>query len=122
MATYAVQPTPPEGFLGEYANKSANIAYVFAYYIDEKKSTETFKKIHARMFFDGIEDPATGSACVGLLPILTNKTSKAEIIQGEKMGRRSEIYTTMEVGEDGKIAKVTLAGNAVRTMEGTLTV
>ncbi|MBO9477060.1 PhzF family phenazine biosynthesis protein [Shimia sp. R11_0] len=76
--------------------------------------------VHARMFapLDNIpEDPATGSACATLGALLA-KIERApvtlSIIQGEDMGRRSEI--SVQAAQDN----VTVSGRAVKVMEGVL--
>ncbi len=76
--------------------------------------------IHARMFapLDNIpEDPATGSACAALAAFLCDLEKQPlalTVHQGEDMGRSSLIHLTAN-GE-----RVTVAGQAVRVMEGSL--
>ena len=83
-------------------------------------------QIEARMFapLGGIlEDPATGSAAAALVAHLgkLDGTSEAfEISQGVKMGRPSHISARVDV-ENGEPVAVTIAGNAVKVMEGRLT-
>ncbi len=83
-------------------------------------------RIEARMFapLGGIlEDPATGSAAAALVAHLgkLDRTSEAfEISQGVKMGRPSHISARVDV-ENGEPVAVTIAGNAVKVMEGRLT-
>ena len=78
--------------------------------------------INARMFapLDNIpEDPATGSACATIAALLhetMNKPQSLKIRQGEYMGRPSLILATT----DGAPVRVTIAGSAVKTMEGSL--
>lgn len=75
---------------------------------------------HARMFapLDNIpEDPATGSACAALAAFLCDLEGTPlalTVQQGEDMGRPSTIH----LSADG--TSVTVAGQAVRVMEGTL--
>ncbi|CUH53708.1 PhzF family phenazine biosynthesis protein [Shimia marina] len=76
--------------------------------------------VHARMFapLDNIpEDPATGSACATLGALLS-KIEQApvtlSIVQGEDMGRRSEI--SVQAAQDN----VTVSGSAIKVMEGVL--
>lgn len=76
--------------------------------------------IHARMFapLDGIpEDPATGSAAAPLAALLAQSRGPVSLTihQGDDMGRPSRIKLQAAPG------KVTVAGNAVRVMEGRLT-
>lgn len=85
----------------------------FAYVRDETG-------FHGRMFapLDNIpEDPATGSACAtlgALLAQIHNSDQSFTVIQGEDMGRRSEI--AVKAGS----TSVTVSGTARRTMEGQL--
>ncbi|WP_422049824.1 PhzF family phenazine biosynthesis protein [Shimia sp.] len=77
--------------------------------------------VDARMFapLDNIpEDPATGSACAtlgALLHRIEGAPVSLSIVQGEDMGRRSEISVRADS------AGVTVAGSAVRVMSGNLT-
>ena len=82
--------------------------------------------LHARMFapLDGVpEDPATGSASAtvtALLERVEQRPLALTIRQGEDMGRPSLIYTeTVHAGPSCTAIRV--RGNAVRTMEGRLT-
>ena len=83
-------------------------------------------QINARMFqpLGGIpEDPATGSAAAALAAWLgrLDGTSQAfDISQGVEMGRPSVIKASVTV-EDGEPVEVSIAGQAVKVMEGTLT-
>ena len=77
-------------------------------------------EVHARMFapLDGIpEDPATGSAAAALAAVLAASAGPVDLVvhQGHDMGRPSRI--AVSAGPDG----VRVAGRAVRTMEGRLT-
>lgn len=80
--------------------------------------------IHARMFapLDNIpEDPATGSACATLTALLSQIAGKPQTLtihQGEDMGRPSLIQTQ---ALDGDPMPIRVAGSAVQTMTGTLT-
>lgn len=81
-------------------------------------------RIDARMFapLDDIpEDPATGSAAAALAALLTDLDGAPQtlhILQGEDMGRPSHIHASTVLGDP---IAVTIAGNAVQTMAGTLT-
>ncbi len=83
-------------------------------------------QIDARMFapLGGIlEDPATGSAAAALaayLGKLDGRSQSFEISQGVQMGRPSRIEAEVVV-EDGAPVAVSLAGHAVKVMEGRLT-
>lgn len=82
------------------------------------------QKVEARMFapLDNIpEDPATGSACAAVAALLTKTLDQdldLTILQGEAMGRPSHLRAQTKAGS--QIA-VTISGQAVRTMEGVLT-
>jgi len=85
---------------------------------------------HVRMFAPQVgipEDPATGSAAVGLTGIvhhfdrLPDGTHKRIVEQGYEMGRPSQITLTLVV-EAGKLTTVRIGGSAVRVSEGTLQV
>ena len=83
-------------------------------------------RIEARMFapLDGIpEDPATGSAAAALaayLGRLDGASASFEISQGVDMGRPSRISAEITV-ENGAPQAVAIAGEAVKVMEGRLT-
>lgn len=83
---------------------------------------------HARMFAPQVgipEDPATGSAAVGLAGIvqhfdmLPDGTYKRVVEQGYEMGRPSQIVLTLVV-TGGRLATVRIGGSAVRVSEGTM--
>ncbi|KAF9548283.1 putative phenazine biosynthesis protein [Agrocybe pediades] len=80
--------------------------------------------VRTRMFADGIEDPATGSAASTLGGYLATKraqgTHKINILQGVEMGRKSDIELVVEVGNNKEIVKIQLGGGAVEVMEGTV--
>ena len=83
-------------------------------------------RIEARMFspLGGIlEDPATGSAIAALaayLGRLDGESRNFEVSQGVKMGRPSRISAAVTV-ENGTPVEVRVAGQAVKVMEGRLT-
>ncbi|WP_099827573.1 PhzF family phenazine biosynthesis protein [Oceaniglobus indicus] len=82
--------------------------------------------VHARMFapLDNIpEDPATGSAAAALGAFLSQIEDRSLTLlleQGVDMGRPSRIRIDTEV-IDGLCRSVRISGNAVRIMEGRLT-
>ncbi len=84
------------------------------------------KDIRARMFapMSGIpEDPATGSACAALaayLGQLDGVSQQLDIVQGVELGRPSKITAEVMV-ENKEPIMVAIAGRAVKTMEGKLT-
>ena len=80
-------------------------------------------QIDARMFapLDNIpEDPATGSASAALAALLTEELGQdltLNILQGEAMGRPSYIGAATK---HARPVPVTISGQAVRVMQGTL--
>ncbi|KAK6537552.1 hypothetical protein TWF694_011734 [Orbilia ellipsospora] len=94
-------------------------------------------EVRTRMFFDGdMEDPATGSAACALASYLAITRGGdergvdewvVEVTQGVEMGRKSDIGVTVLLekaveGEGRKVSKVLLEGEAVKVMEGVLTI
>ena len=83
--------------------------------------------IRARLFsthFLGLEDPATGSAAASLAAFLGRLDGHSQylsITQGVDMGRPSLIEAAVEVAGGDPVA-VTVGGQAVRVMQGQLTV
>ncbi|KAF9063425.1 hypothetical protein BDP27DRAFT_1232175 [Rhodocollybia butyracea] len=117
----------PDEHLGAWRGFSA--LYVFV--LDDANSQEASERglttVHTRMFEGGFEDPATGSAASTLCGWLAARTLKGpgswkfHVIQGVDMGRESHIELYVEVGRDGEIEKIELAGGAVEAMRGTIT-
>ncbi|EPS45339.1 hypothetical protein H072_685 [Dactylellina haptotyla CBS 200.50] len=94
-------------------------------------------EVRTRMFFDGDqEDPATGSAACALASYLAIVRGgvetgvdewEFEVTQGVEMGRKSDIGVRIELekaveGQARTVKKVFLDGDAVKVMEGVLTV
>ena len=86
------------------------------------------KDIYARMFAPALgipEDPATGSAAVGLAGVLAAREPRAEgsftfqITQGVAMGRPSRLEARAEK-RDGRVVRVKVGGTTVITAEGTM--
>ncbi|KAG6829897.1 hypothetical protein H0H92_003030 [Tricholoma furcatifolium] len=79
-------------------------------------------KLRTRMFDGTLEDPATGSAASTLAGWLSVQRGagkwRFEIEQGVEMGRRSEIFVEVGVGEGDVM--IELGGSAVEVMEGSL--
>jgi trans-2,3-dihydro-3-hydroxyanthranilate isomerase len=95
-----------------------------------RQTVHTTSSFHARMFAPdhGVpEDPATGSAAVGLggvvhrFDALPDGLHKRVIEQGYEMGRPSHIELSLQVG-GGKLETVRIGGHAVRVAEGTIEV
>jgi PhzF family phenazine biosynthesis protein len=97
---------------------------------------EAYRRVHTRMVEHHAEDPATGSAACALASFLTLKLSvedgedkkmfKFQFIQGEDMGRRSDIRVITRVGGGGesrtKLTGVWLGGTAKQVMSGTMVI
>jgi len=102
------------------AFREGNAAYPSGLDFAQFAYVRTGSHIDARMFapLDNIpEDPATGSACATLAALLAEiegRDLSLTIMQGEDMGRPSEITATT------KGTAVTIAGKAVLTMRGEL--
>lgn len=86
------------------------------------------ERIYARMFAPALgilEDPATGSAAVGLAGVLaaryssTDATLTLHIEQGVAMGRPSKLEATAEK-RGGRVVRVKVGGSTVITAEGTM--
>lgn len=99
-------------------------------YLYTRQCEHMSSAFHVRMFAPqmGIpEDPATGSAAVGLAGIvhqfdgLPDGTHKRIVEQGYEMGRPSQIALTLVV-TGGKLTTVRIGGSAVRVSEGMIEV
>ena len=99
------------------------LAYVYTRGSDNPKSS-----FRSRAFAPtgGIpEDPATGSATALLAAQLLNAEAlkdgmhKWQLEQGYEMGRPSDLFLEADVNQ-GKLASVRVAGQAVKVMQGTL--
>jgi trans-2,3-dihydro-3-hydroxyanthranilate isomerase len=99
-------------------------------YLYTRQCEHTANAFHVRMFAPQVgipEDPATGSAAVGLTGVvhhfdrLPDGTHKRIVEQGYEMGRPSQIALTLVV-EAGKLTTVRIGGSAVRVSEGTIEV
>jgi trans-2,3-dihydro-3-hydroxyanthranilate isomerase len=96
----------------------------FCYFIcpDER---EEWHELHARMFFYGGEDPATGSAAgCAVSWIVRHGVAESDeqilIRQGVEMGRPSEIF--VRATRDGEnVTNVRVGGYAVEVLRGTVT-
>ena len=98
------------------------------FFVRSKDRLDGTKVLRTRMIEGTLEDPATGSAAsdlAGYLSIVEGKPKqslKYEIIQGVEMGRRSEIFIEVVMGNDTGIADIYLEGSSVQVMKGTLTI
>ncbi len=103
---------------------------VVGVYLYTRQCEHTASAFHVRMFAPQVgipEDPATGSAAVGLTGVvhhfdrLPDGTHKRIVEQGYEMGRPSQIVLTLVV-DGGKLTTVRIGGSVVRVSEGTMAV
>jgi trans-2,3-dihydro-3-hydroxyanthranilate isomerase len=97
--------------------------YVFSYDV-------TSATAHARMFGGGVgvaEDPATGSAALGLGVWLAtsglvagDSTTAYRVFQGAEIGRPSTLSCTVST-EAGTVVRTTVSGRVIPVATGTLT-
>jgi trans-2,3-dihydro-3-hydroxyanthranilate isomerase len=85
-------------------------------------------ELYARMFAPAlgiVEDPATGSACAGLVGAAatgsTDETFRLCVVQGVAMGRSSEFEAIASV-VDGKVASVSVGGATAYVAQGEIEV
>jgi len=111
----------------EHAFEQQGIVGVYLY---TRQCTHTNSAFHSRMFAPQVgiaEDPATGSAAVGLSGIvhlfdqLPDGTHRRIVEQGYEMGRPSQIVLTLTVA-GGKLTSIRIGGASVRVCEGTIEV
>jgi trans-2,3-dihydro-3-hydroxyanthranilate isomerase len=109
-----------EAALGTY---QTNMVFLFA-----KGGERPTSDLHARMFAPGIgiaEDPATGSAAVGLAGYLGSRDPLADgtlrwvVEQGFEMGRPSILEVEADK-ENGKVTAARVGGSTVLICEGTM--
>jgi trans-2,3-dihydro-3-hydroxyanthranilate isomerase len=95
-------------------------------YLYTRQCEHMNSSFHVRMFAPQVgipEDPATGSAAVGLAGVvhqfdrLPDGTHKRIVEQGYEMGRPSEIVLTLVIS-GGKLTTVRIGGSSVRVSEG----
>jgi len=115
---------------GSHWEKAFEQQGVSGVYVYTRQCEHTNGAFHVRMFAPQIgisEDPATGSAAVGLAGLvhqfdrLPDGTHKRVVEQGYEMGRPSQISLTLVVAA-GKLTTVRIGGSAVRVSEGTIEV
>jgi trans-2,3-dihydro-3-hydroxyanthranilate isomerase len=97
-------------------------------YLYTRQCVHTGSSFHARMFAPEVgvpEDPATGSAAVGLAGVvhefdgLPDGMHRRVIEQGIEIGRPSTINITLVV-KGGSLDSIRIGGHAVRVITGTL--
>lgn len=96
----------------------------FFYFLCPARREKGQLEVRARMFFYGVEDPATGSAagCVASWMVqhgIANNDEQVVIRQGVEMGRPSEMY--VRATRDGEsVTNVRVGGYAVEVLRGTM--
>lgn len=115
---------------GSHWEKAFEQQGVSGVYVYTRQCEHMSSAFHVRMFAPQVgisEDPATGSAAVGLAGLvhqfdrLPDGTHKRVVEQGYEMGRPSHIVLTLVVA-GGKLTTVRIGGSAVRVSEGTIDV
>jgi trans-2,3-dihydro-3-hydroxyanthranilate isomerase len=113
---------------GSHWEKAFEQQGVSGVYVYTRQCEHMNSAFHVRMFAPQVgipEDPATGSAAVGLAGIvhqfdrLPDGTHKRVVEQGYEMGRPSQIVLTLSVA-GGKLTTVRIGGASVRVSEGTI--
>jgi trans-2,3-dihydro-3-hydroxyanthranilate isomerase len=121
----AIRRTRVNGSHWEKAFEQQGVSGVYVY---TRQCEHTNSAFHVRMFAPQVgipEDPATGSAAIGLAGIvhqfdrLPDGTHRRVVEQGYEMGRPSQIVLTLVVA-NGKLTTVRIGGSAVRVSEGTI--
>lgn len=118
-------PSANSGYLDEGWESGLILTYFFVRNVKDPQTGRT--TIRTRGILGNLEDPATGSAASGLASYLTLVDGNADdhqynIVQGVKMGRRSEIGVKVGMKEGKKIDSVELKGTAVQVSEGNIVV
>lgn len=123
----AIRRARVNGSHWERAFEQQGVAGVYIY---TRQCEHMGSAFHVRMFAPQVgipEDPATGSAAIGLAGLvhqfdrLPDGTHKRIVEQGYEMGRPSQIVLTLVV-TNGKLASVRIGGSSVRVSEGTIEV
>jgi trans-2,3-dihydro-3-hydroxyanthranilate isomerase len=94
------------------------------FYLVSRKAVDPSASMHARMFFSGGEDPATGSAAGpavawAVLHGLVKPGRSIMIEQGVEVHRTSHIYGSADL-RDGLPTNVRIGGHCVRVIQGEL--
>ncbi|KAI5779782.1 hypothetical protein EDC01DRAFT_294970 [Geopyxis carbonaria] len=111
MVPYPAQMPLPEGYLGAWAG---SVIGVYAFVLE--KDT-----VRARMFYgEGYEDAASGSAACALAGWLAGRGGRTRWVftQGVEMGRKSEMDVSVDIDDEGDVAKVVIEGKATKVREG----
>ena len=116
LANLNFASAPAEKFLKERGGK-------FFYFICPQRDAKGLE-VRARMFFYGIEDPATGSAagCAAAWMVqhkVANSDEQVIIRQGAAIRRPSEMYVRATRDRD-RVTNVRVGGYAVEVLRGTV--
>jgi len=117
LANLKFPQAPAEEFLKNSGAK-------FFYFLCPARREKGPREARARMFFYGVEDPATGSAagCAASWMVqhgIANSDEQVVIRQGVEMGRPSELYVRA-TKEDEHVTNVRVGGCAVELLRGTM--
>ena len=121
-----------ECYLAEHLDKDSgwDVGYTGTFHYTDVGEEEGVRNLRTRSIGTR-EDPGTGSASCALCCYLAvvrrreggERVQRFHLTQGVEMGRRCDIFVTVETTEDGQgIESVELSGTAVKVMEGTLTI
>jgi trans-2,3-dihydro-3-hydroxyanthranilate isomerase len=113
---------PPSAAVEEYL-RGTDAKFL---YLVSRETVEPTAGLHARMFFSGGEDPATGSAAgpaVAWLVVhgLARPGESVLIEQGVELQRTSHIYARADLRE-GRVVNVRVGGHCAPAMHGELTI
>jgi trans-2,3-dihydro-3-hydroxyanthranilate isomerase len=94
------------------------------FYLVSTETVDRSASLHARMFFSGGEDPATGSAAGPavawmVLHGLAQPNQTVLVEQGVEVHRESHLYTRADL-KDGRPTNVRVGGHCVPVLEGQL--
>jgi trans-2,3-dihydro-3-hydroxyanthranilate isomerase len=123
LETIAKVAVTPRHWLKAFSDRGIDGVYVYT-----RQCVRVQSSFHARMLAPDMgvpEDPATGSAAIGLARMvsqfddLPDGVHRRTVEQGYEIGRPSAIQLVMNVS-GGKLTSVRIGGHAVRVAEGRL--
>lgn len=104
----------------EYSKRTGG----FSFYFVTRETVDSAARLHARMFFNNGEDPATGSAagCTAAWMVahgVAGADERVVIEQGIEILRPSRIFVRASL-RDNRVVNVRVGGHAVEVMRGEL--